>query len=195
MAASEAQLAANQANAQKSTGPKDCTKTRFNGIRHGLTATHSLLPWEHKEDLDAIIGAFEDRFQPVDQFERLSIKNAAESFWRRDRSLRIESNIFQTAANAEYQKTASEPGELHAGNLEAIAFMKGQREFANYRRYDAHLQRAYQMALAECEKLASLRKDRQQPVLPPAEPPRRKRDESWSTSSSAGRSSPPSWRC
>ena len=173
MAASEAQLAANRANAQKSTGPKDTSKTKFNGIRHGLTATHSLLPWEHKEDLEAIQEGFEQRFEPTDLFERLTIKNAAEAYWRRERSLRIESNIFQTAANAEYQKTKAEPGELHAGHLEAIAFMRGQREFANYRRYDAHLQRAYEKALAECEKLASLRKaNKDAKPLPPPEPPK-----------------------
>jgi hypothetical protein len=174
MAVSEAQLAANRANALKSTGPKDTSKTKFNGIRHSLTATHALLPWEHKEDLDTVIQAYDDRFQPVDQFERLTIKYAAEAYWRRERSLRVEANIFETVANAEYQKTKSEAGDLHAGNLEAIAFMKAKDELAHYRRYDAHLQRAYERAMREVEKMASLRKQKEQPPLPPAEPePRR----------------------
>src|SRR4051794_25915246 len=171
MPVSEAQLAANRANAKKSTGPKDCSNTRYNGIAHGLTALHALLPWENKADLDELVDVFEERFQPVDRYERLTIKHAAEAYWRKERSLRVESNIFHTAANSEYLKTDSKPGELHAGNLEAVTFMKAQNEFANYRRYDAHLQREYRQALAECEKMASLRRTQDQPPLPPPEPP------------------------
>jgi len=173
MAASEAQLAANRANAQKSTGPKDTSKTRFNGIRHGLTATHSLLPWECKEDLQAIQEGFEQRFQPTDLFERLTIKHAAECFWRRERSARIEGNIFQTLAAAEHQKANAQPGELHYGHLEAIGFLRAREEFGHFRRYEAHLDRAYQKALAECEKLASLRTNKAAEPLPPPKPAER----------------------
>src|SRR3954469_25504480 len=103
MPATEAQLAANRANALKSTGPKDCTKTRFNGITHGLTALHALLPWENKDDLDAIVEAFEGHYKPTDIFGRLTIKHAAEAYWRLERSLRIEGNIFNTLSAAEHE--------------------------------------------------------------------------------------------
>jgi len=60
---SDAQLAANRANALKSTGPKDTSNTKYNGVKHGMTAMHALLPWEHPEDLQAIVEAFEVRYQ------------------------------------------------------------------------------------------------------------------------------------
>jgi hypothetical protein len=174
MAASEAQIAANRANALKSTGPKDTSKTRFNGIRHGLTATHVVLPWEHKEDLEAIVESFETHFQPIDDYERLQVKVAAEAYWRMERSKRVEANIYDTSATAEIVRSKTEdPKTLHAGNLEAIAFLKASHEMEKYRRYDAHLHKAYKEALARVEKLASLRTPEQAKEKPlPPEPPK-----------------------
>ena len=161
MPVSEKQLAANRANALKSTGPRDTSKTKFNGIKHGLTAQHALLPWEHKEDLDAVLDAFQSRFQPVDDFERLNVKLAAEAFWRVERSLRMEAGMFETMANAEYKDTGTHPGDLHAGHLESINFMRAAENMDHYRRYDAHLQRAYDKALERITKMASLRRPAQ----------------------------------
>ena len=45
-------LAANRANAQHSTGPKDTTKTRFNGVQHGLTSKQTVIPGESQEEYD-----------------------------------------------------------------------------------------------------------------------------------------------
>ena len=183
MATSEAQLAANRANAQKSTGPKDTSKTKFNGVKHGLTALHALLPWEHKEDLQNIVQAFEERFQPVDSYERLAVKQAAEAYWRMERSLRIEACLFETMANAEYKAANAQPGDLHVGHLEAMGFVKAGQVTERYRRYDAHLRRAYKQAMEEVNKMASLRRQRNQLPLPPAEPvvepPREKLKESF----------------
>ncbi len=170
MQVSEARIAANRANAQKSTGPKDTSKTRFNGVKHGLTAQHALLPWEHKDDLDAIIESFESRFKPVDNFERLLVKHATQAYWRMERSLRMEASMFETMANAEYEAAGAQPGDLHAGHLEAMGFMKADQIMDRYRRYDAHLQRAFDKAMQRVEKMASLRTTAKAEPLPPAEP-------------------------
>ena len=74
MSVSEKQLEANRANAKLSTGPHNTARTRFNGVRHGLTATHVVLLWENEKDLDAIKSAFERRFKPFDDYERLLVK-------------------------------------------------------------------------------------------------------------------------
>ena len=169
MECSEKQLAANRANAQKSTGPKDTSKTKFNGVRHGLTATHTLLPWEHVDDLQSIIEAFEARFEPTDTFERLTVRQAAEAFWRMQRIARIEENLFETLATAEIQDSGHDPSELHAGHLEAISFIKGEQHIDRVRRYEAHLRRMYDKALKQVYEMASLRKPNAEP-LPPAEP-------------------------
>jgi hypothetical protein len=43
---SEAQLAARRANAQKSSGPKDTSNSRFNNLRHEMRASTRVLPGE-----------------------------------------------------------------------------------------------------------------------------------------------------
>ncbi len=169
MEVSEKRIAANRANALKSTGPKDTTKTRFNGVKHGLTAMHALLPWEHTGDLQAMLESFESRFAPTDNFERLLVKQAAEAFWRLERSLRLEASMFEAIAAAEIEASGFKATELHAGHLEGISFMQGQEMFEKYRRYDAHLQRAFDKAMARLAEMASLRKKNAEP-LPPAAP-------------------------
>ncbi len=175
MEISEAQLAANRANAQKSTGPKDTAKTRFNGIKHGLCAAHPLLPWENQDDLQAIIDAFESRYKPVDPYERLLVKQAAEAYWRVERSLRLEASMFESLVNAQVQNSGHKRSELHAGHLEAVAFMHGQDAFDRYRRYDAHLQRMLKLALERVEKMASLRRGKREPLPLPTQSKRRAR--------------------
>jgi hypothetical protein len=169
--ASEAQIAANRANAQLSTGPKDTSKTRFNGVRHGLTARHLILPWEHEEDLDAVHEAFENRFQPVDDFDRLQVKLAAESYWRVLRSLRIDANILLISANGE-RKRSGDPDskDFHMGNLEALAFLNASKEMERFRRYEAHLHKLYKEALERVGKLASLRRSKSAAPLPRMKP-------------------------
>src|SRR3954452_8705213 len=154
---SEAQLAANRANALKSTGPKDCTTTKFNGIKHGLTATHALLPWEHAEDLQSIVEAFEHRWKARDNYELIMIRNAAENFWRMTRGTRMETNMLEVLANNEIQSSGHKPQELHAGHLETIGFMKGRHTVEHFRRYDAHLQRTFEKSLKRVQEMASLR--------------------------------------
>jgi len=148
----------------KSTGPQDTSKTRFNGIKHGLTAMHALLPWENKDDLQAIVESFEERYQPSDKVERLLVKQVAEAYWRMERSLRVEACTFEVLAAAEAQAADQHRDNMHAGHLEAIGFLKAGENMDRIRRYDAHLQRAFDNALARVEKMASLRRPGAEPL-------------------------------
>ena len=169
MPISDKQLEANRANAKLSTGPHNTARTRFNGVRHGLTATHVVLPWENEKDLDAIKSAFERRFKPFDDYERLLVKQAAESYWTLERSKRVETNMFCVLANQEF-KNATEPSDnLHKGHIEAISFLKADKHTDSMRRYDAHHQRIFKEAIQRVEKMASLR-SRHAVYEPPAPP-------------------------
>jgi hypothetical protein len=51
------QIAANQNNALRSTGPRSLAgkaRSRLNAVKHGLTATHSLLPGEDPKEFDGL---------------------------------------------------------------------------------------------------------------------------------------------
>jgi len=50
MVITKKQLAANKKNAQKSTGPKDTSKTKLNALKHGIFAKRVIISGENKEE-------------------------------------------------------------------------------------------------------------------------------------------------
>jgi hypothetical protein len=67
MAVSEAKLAANRRNAQKSTGPRTPEgkdRSRLNALDHGCCAKTLILPGEEPEELERRQAAWSARFQP-----------------------------------------------------------------------------------------------------------------------------------
>src|SRR5438046_944569 len=66
------QQAANQRNAQKSTGPRTSegkAASRANNLRHGLRAEQLLLPPESLADRAEVAEAYYQQFQPVGPVE------------------------------------------------------------------------------------------------------------------------------
>ncbi|WP_455367385.1 hypothetical protein [[Eubacterium] cellulosolvens] len=88
---SESKVEANRKNALKSTGPKDTSITRFNAIKHGLTAEKLvIMRYENKEDYESIIDGLCIDFQPQTTVEHLLIEQIATCLWRRIRIIRSE---------------------------------------------------------------------------------------------------------
>ena len=82
---SDAKLAANRANAKKSTGPKsDFTKkiVSLNALRHGLTSARACVPGDNVEVYDAVIESHHARYAPVTDEERELVQIIAENAWR-----------------------------------------------------------------------------------------------------------------
>ena len=89
----EAQLAACQQNAQKSTGPRTETgkaKTRLNAVKHGLTAKLPVLPFESAEDFAALRDGFEADFAPQNTYQKFLTHQLATHAWRILRSQQVE---------------------------------------------------------------------------------------------------------
>ena len=60
--ATPAQLAANRANAQSSTGPRSVegkSVSRFNALKHGIDAASIVLPGEDPADYQALADAYD----------------------------------------------------------------------------------------------------------------------------------------
>jgi hypothetical protein len=94
---SEKQLAANRANAQKSTGPKSAASkanSSRNNLRHGLTGQISLLPTEDREAHDAFCNELIDSFNPETPMERQLAQSISEDSWRLNRACALEHNMF-----------------------------------------------------------------------------------------------------
>jgi len=89
---SETRVEANRRNALSSTGPKDMSVTRFNALKHGLTAEKMVVtPFEDPTEYKVLVEALRADFQPQTAIEELLIQQMASSLWRRRRIIRGES--------------------------------------------------------------------------------------------------------
>jgi hypothetical protein len=94
---SEKQLAANRANAQRSTGARTAAgkaNSSRNNLRHGLTGQISLLPTEDREAHDNFCNELIDSFTPETPMECQLAQSIAEDSWRLNRARAIENNMF-----------------------------------------------------------------------------------------------------
>jgi len=95
--ASEAQIAANKKNAQKSTGPKTeegKAKSAQNATKHGLTATSDVIKGESQEEFDAHKQQLIDDLAPRNSIQQILADRVASLSWRLKRAERIETQIF-----------------------------------------------------------------------------------------------------
>jgi hypothetical protein len=102
---SEKQVAANRLNAQKSTGPKDTSRTRFNRIKHGLRCTFRLLPDENPEEFFDRLFMMIDDYDAQGPIEYDLVTRIVQSQWLQDRALREEAAICEESATVEERDT------------------------------------------------------------------------------------------
>src|SRR5262245_33463598 len=94
---SEEKLAANRANAQKSTGPtteKGKKRSCLNAMRHGLTAQLHIMPEEDAEPFDEFLGRNLVKLAPKGAVEDQICLSWALTMWRLNRIQAIEGNVF-----------------------------------------------------------------------------------------------------
>src|SRR4051812_35506825 len=91
-------LAANRANAQKSTGPrtiKGRAASRMNALKHGLLSQEALICSPHRYESEAELFALHDRFrnelQPMGPLELMLCDQIVTTHWRLRRVLAAES--------------------------------------------------------------------------------------------------------
>ena len=94
--ASPAQVTANIANAQSSTGPRTETgkaSSSGNSLKHGLTAQTVLLPGEDEAIYRTMCQRMVADFNPGAEIERILVQNLCNTQWRIDRCSRLEAAI------------------------------------------------------------------------------------------------------
>jgi hypothetical protein len=137
---SSAQISANQANAQKSTGPKtEAGKQTASQNRrsHGLGGKFQVLPCEHQPEYEQLLQELDDEYHPRGASKALLIEQMAESSWTRHRALRLQS-------------TALDPftGEI-----------ADEKKFSLYQRYFIAHNNAFHRALNDLLKQRALKQN------------------------------------
>jgi hypothetical protein len=149
--ATPAQIAANRANAQKSTGPRSAegkSASRFNALKHGIDAASIVIPGEDPADYEALAADYLGDFRPQSTSESFHVQTMLRADWQKRRLQRVEADLHRTLL-------AESPGASLAAALlsdspAAQLLTRVQRQIAAFERtwYRAHneLRRARQQA-------------------------------------------------
>ncbi len=94
--ATEAQIAANRRNAQRSTGPRTAAGkvvTRMNAVKSGLYAKSLVIRTEKPADLDQLAAEYHAEFHPVTPRERDLVDTLVHNQWLIRRLRRTEADL------------------------------------------------------------------------------------------------------
>jgi hypothetical protein len=154
----EAQVAANQKNAQLSTGPKSAagkTTICLNAFRHGLAGAFMILQDEVREDFDELYEGLLSEHQPETPTEILLVESMAQHYWLLQRALRLQKFCFdddgfcdekqlalflryQTTHDRAFYKALNTLVKLRADKRKAeIGFVSQQRQTEEHARKQA----------------------------------------------------------
>jgi hypothetical protein len=92
-----AQIAANQSNAQQSTGPKTPEGKAIaarNNFRHGFTGEFTVLPWEKQDEFNMLMDALRDEHEPSGLTERILVDKMAQALWLTKRAVMLQHVTF-----------------------------------------------------------------------------------------------------
>ena len=148
----------------------------FNATQHGLTARHTVLPWENAAEYQALLDALFAEHRPVSPTEHHLVVQLAALFWRQQRLLQAEAAAIRDSLHEQLSFTQAE--QVSAGALAHLHHDEDQGaekavqtteqdarlELADLADDEAHVQRALRIlkrgGQLVCERaLAALRED------------------------------------
>ena len=176
--ATEAQVAANRLNAQKSTGPRTVegkAAASQNAVRHGLLAVQAVVRGESVEEYQAYREAVVGDLQPVGAVEFVLAERVVGLMWRLRRVQRLESEAFEVMYRFEAQPgfdrmTRDDMAKVPAGpqgELGQADFVVGRalrRDFAGQHvlerlgLYERRIERSLYRTMAELKKVQEARR-------------------------------------
>ena len=97
--ASPAQINANRANAQKSTGPRSVegkSASRFNALKHGIDAASVVIPGEDPAEYQALADDYRRDFRPLSPSEIFHVDTMLRADWLKRRLQLVEADLYRT---------------------------------------------------------------------------------------------------
>ena len=150
--ASEAQIAANRLNAQKSTGPKTAAgKARVSqsALWHGLTAASLVVLDEDEADFDDFHNWLTRDLEPRGTFECSLVERIAVLSWRLRRVAKAEAALINKSAR--YKSGFPAPtDQAEAADTDAgTAFDQALQQIGALSRHEATIERALNRAISQ----------------------------------------------
>jgi len=160
-----AQIAANQKNAQLSTGPSSASgkaKSSLNAVKSGLTGRTVLLPGEDAAEYQRHLAAFTDEFQPAGLRECELVQSIADTWWRLRRIPALEMALF-AKGRIEFANLFEEEDLAARPHLiDAHTFLVYEKQIRNLQIQEARLARRREKEMAELRALQQQRKEKEE---------------------------------
>jgi hypothetical protein len=160
----EAQIIANRANAQLSTGPTTeagKAKSSHNAIKTGLTGRTVLLPTDDRDIYLQHVARFFTQHQPVTDEEKSLTQSVADTEWRLLRIPSLESGIYAIGRRALANEFADESdAAVRAVMIEAQIFLNSRKDLNNLALQESRLRRTRDADLASLKSLIQARVDK-----------------------------------
>jgi hypothetical protein len=167
MPASAAQIAANQKNAQLSTGPKTVEgkeQSRANAYKHGLTGSGTVLPEREAIEVERRTQVYASELKPTTEIALALVRRVALLSVRMDRSVEVE-NLRLTyrvrQAEAEFvPPEGCDPATADRLRFEAgkLALADPSREAKLAHQYENAAERGFYRALKELRQMEKAEK-------------------------------------
>lgn len=159
---SEAKLAANRANAVKSTGPVTAegkAKSSLNAVKTGLTGRTILLSTEEAAVYEAHIERYFSSLAPADEEERTLVQVIADTQWRLLSIAPLETAIYALGARklGNLFDDEADPARRHH-LMQAEVFLTFRRDFSNLNLQESRLSRQLEKTMAKLDALQDRRK-------------------------------------
>ncbi len=158
---SDAQLAANRANAQLSHGPVTETgkaASSMNALKHGLTGQTVLLDANEADAYQEALNEHVAEFQPVTFEERRLTQSAHDCAWRLNRILELESTIYAKGRTEFRSMFVDMPETERKSYICLETAERYAKQLKNLHIQEARLQRQRAKDIAALKKLVEERK-------------------------------------
>ena len=165
MVTTQAQIAANQANAQLSTGPKTVegkAKSALNAVSTGLTGRTVLLPSDDAKAYVDHMANYFVRFDPRTPEEEEIVQELAQTKWRLSRVPQLEEDLYALGAVAFASLFEEQPEDIRPGLIRAHTFVTYGKRFDNLFLQESRLTRRYSTLLKQLSNLKLQRQTEEQ---------------------------------
>jgi len=169
---SAAQLAANQLNALKSTGPKTeegKAVARFNARRHGLTGQFYCMSDDDEKAYSDFEADMLKSLKPVGACENQIAIAITQDHWRMNRSRAVEFNLYGRGHDELKDIVDASTENAQAAATMADTFRNEHRVFANIALYETRIHRMISKNEKRLEELQAERKAAEKIALKEAE--------------------------
>jgi hypothetical protein len=163
---SPSRIAANQQNAQKSTGPRTPEGkevSKYNRLRHGLASPLIVLPFEDQNEYNNLYASFCEEYSPAGPTEESLVKQIADSQWKLRRLEKVENHVLAAMLDTPQTEPNVDPFSAMASAL--LGPGKHQQALNSLARYQSTLNRQFLQSVKELRRIQNERRCAEEEAL------------------------------